>query len=141
MHTKSGEGFVRTFLPAALPPGPGAVSVGRRYVTACMAELGADAEGTEVATLLASEVVTNAVRHGSPPGEVRVHAGNDRVRVSVSDSTSAPPVMRDGDQNGGFGLHVLERGALDWGYYEQGTGKCVWFEIPLVTGAAPNDLH
>ena len=87
---------LRSFPPSRLPPGPGAVAGGRRYVAACLSRVDIDAAQIELALLLASEVVTNAVRHGSPARHVRVYLLRERIRVSVTDSSSAVPRMRTG---------------------------------------------
>ncbi|HEV2638533.1 MAG TPA: ATP-binding protein [Actinocrinis sp.] len=135
MCTDHDEGFHHSFPADPLGPGAGAVSAGRHYVRDCLAGIGAEPAVTEVVTLLASEVLTNAVLYGPPPVEVRVHLVGERVRVSVIDSTTAPPVMREGDATGGWGLHLVERGAVDWGYHLHGPGKCVWFEADLKSDA------
>lgn len=131
MCTDHEEGFHRSFPAGRLGPGAEAVSVGRHYVRDCLAGLGASDAVVEVVTLLASEVLTNAVLYGPPPVSVRVHLAGDRVRVSVLDSTTQPPIMREGDATGGWGLHLIDRGAADWGYHVQEPGKCVWFETDL----------
>jgi anti-sigma regulatory factor (Ser/Thr protein kinase) len=123
--------FLRSYPAAALGPGAQAIADGRRYVVQRLTELGADEAQVQIAALLASEVLTNAVRHGPPPGDVQLHVREDRVRVSVSDGAEQAPVMREAGAHGGWGLHLLESGALDWGHHEQQTGKCVWFEVPL----------
>jgi anti-sigma regulatory factor (Ser/Thr protein kinase) len=117
-------------LPASrLSAGVQAIADGRRFVRQRLLELRVQPAQVDVGTLLASEVLTNAVKYGPPPGSLRVHAFEDRVRVCVSDSTDTPPVPRENGENGGWGLHLLEVGALDWGYHREGEGKCIWYDI------------
>lgn len=138
MCTDHDEGIDRSFPPGRLGPGAEAVSDGRRYVRERLAELGASAAVVETAALLASEVLTNAVLYAPPPVSVRLHVLGDRIRVAVADSAARAPVMRDGDASGGWGLHLIERGAVDWGYHPQGEGKCVWFELDLTEQNEPS---
>jgi anti-sigma regulatory factor (Ser/Thr protein kinase) len=135
--TDHDEGFDRSFPAGRLGPGAEAVADGRRYVRDRLAELGAGPELVETAALLASEVITNAVRYAPPPLSVRVHQAGDRIRIAVADRSAAPPVARAGDATGGWGLHLVARGAADWGHHRQGPGKCVWFELDLKAQARP----
>ena len=94
--------------------------------------------------LLASEVVTNAVRHGGARhGEqvdLRIALTGDQVRLEVRDpgpgfSDMAPPSLPDTDRGGGYGLYLVDLYATDWGV--TGTeGTCVWFELPCA-GSGP----
>ena len=83
------------------------------------------------ATLLLSEVVTNAVRHA--------HGGTIVVAVTLSDShllaqvhddSSNPPARRAAGETGGWGLGLLDELSTQWGVDQQSDdGKIVWFEI------------
>src|ERR671933_374277 len=77
-------------------------------------------ERTEDATLLVSELVTNAVKYGSGPVELRVEAGDDRRgRFTISEA--------GGERSGGYGLHLVDRIADDWGVTH--ASMHVWFEL------------
>ena len=82
--------------------------------------------------LLVSEVVTNAVRHGSNGRPVELHASwNSEVRVEVSDDGEGfTPAPRIGalDEPGGFGLYLVGRLADRWGV-ETDDGTTVWFVL------------
>ena len=121
----------RSFSPVAFGSAPGTAALGRAYVRAGLTELGLSPEAVEIAVLLASELVANAVLHGAPPITVQVHVRRDRIRISVADESPTLPVMRDADPSGGWGMHLLERSAADWGLHEERVGKCVWFELLL----------
>src|SRR5919112_4929701 len=78
------------------------------------------AERTEDATLLVSELVTNAVKYGA--GDVELHiesplGGPGRFTISDSGSDDDEPAMREsgGEKGGGYGLQLVDRIADDWG--------------------------
>lgn len=85
----------------------------------------------EVATLLVSEVVTNAVLHARSDLELHLISGGHFVRVEVSDASPAKPVVRDhsADALSGRGLALVQRLATAWGVQDRPGGKVVWFEI------------
>ena len=73
-------------------------------------------ERTADATLLVSELVTNAVKYGSGPVELHVEADDARRgRFTISDA------------GGGYGLHLVDRIADDWGVTH--ASMHVWFEL------------
>jgi len=70
-------------------------------------------ERTEDATLLVFELVTNAVKYGSGPVELRVEADEARRgRFTISDAGGGEtPALREtgGSRSGGYGLHLGSR--------------------------------
>ena len=89
------------------------------------------AERTEDATLLVSELVTNAVKYGSGPVELHVETGDDlRSRFTISDAGGGDtPALREagGRLAGGYGLHLVDRIAVDWGVKH--ASMHVWFDL------------
>lgn len=85
----------------------------------------------EVAQLLLTELISNAVRHSEQPISVTVGIADTRLRVEVHDSSHRMPVMRhqDGDETSGRGLLLVESLSKDWGVDVADDGKTVWFEI------------
>ncbi|MGB8650290.1 MAG: SpoIIE family protein phosphatase [Mycobacteriales bacterium] len=88
----------------------------------------------DAATLLATELVTNAARHAG--GELRVRAGlrSDVLLVEVSDTNPDLPQLTglpDWEQESGRGLVLVEAVADRWGSDPLPTGKRVWFELSL----------
>ena len=83
----------------------------------------------EVVLLLASELVTNAVRHGVGPVGVHLVWGDGGVRVEVEDQSPGWPVVQamDPDALSGRGLTLVEGLSSGWGVLAGGTGKAVWF--------------
>jgi anti-sigma regulatory factor (Ser/Thr protein kinase) len=85
--------------------------------------------------LLATEVVSNSVRHGGVGEDgwvsTSVSLAPERVRIEVRDSgTQGEPVQRlpNFDEGGGFGLYLVDRIASRWGV-DRESGMCVWFEL------------
>jgi anti-sigma regulatory factor (Ser/Thr protein kinase) len=82
------------------------------------------------ATLLASELVANALAHGH--GRIELHAELDenRLRVEVIDEGKGFERIarkRDFEQLGGWGLHIVDAVASRWGIHEGSSH--VWFEL------------
>jgi anti-sigma regulatory factor (Ser/Thr protein kinase) len=92
----------------------------------------------ETLRLLVSEVVTNAVRHGSTTQPVELNAHwNSEVRIEVSDhGRGFTPHPRSGplDEPGGFGLYLVGRLADRWGV-ETTDGTTVWFVLQRRTAS------
>src|SRR5437868_3527775 len=88
----------------------------RGFVRAALASWGVDDAFVDV-PLLASELVTNAVRHVGSTIELALVLAEDRVRLEVRDASEQLPVMSDlaSTRGGGWGLHIVERLATDWG--------------------------
>lgn len=86
----------------------------------------------EVAVLLTSELVTNAVRYGGPRIVMTVHDEPDTLRVEVHDDGPWRPATDGGGDRatGGRGLLLVESLAHVWGTSTQGRpGKAVWFAL------------
>lgn len=117
-----------------------APGVARAAVTGLYDQPGMTVARYQTLLLLVSEIVTNAVLHSKAPPwtPIRFSAGadRDRVRVQVHDGgpTFDPPVGPG--ERGGWGLHILDREARDWGV-QQGDGTLVWFELALGPCGAP----
>ncbi|MBA2626085.1 MAG: SpoIIE family protein phosphatase [Acidimicrobiia bacterium] len=107
----------------------------RRFVAAALATLPATAP-LEVAELLTSEVVTNAILHSDPASRapsirIEVIARDGVVRVSVSDGSPSRPEPREAahDDEGGRGMALVAALATRWGVEPADRGKAVWFEV------------
>ncbi|MFD9853464.1 ATP-binding protein [[Kitasatospora] papulosa] len=127
------------FAPPAVPPqmicaaDAESVRPARRYVRAAVAWQvpNTPADALDTLELLASELVTNAVRYGSEPGDslqVVVAATPGRCRLEVHDTRRKRPHVRPAsDERGrGRGLHLVELLAASWGTAERPMGKIVW---------------
>ncbi|MGC0249001.1 SpoIIE family protein phosphatase [Pseudactinotalea sp. Z1748] len=80
--------------------------------------------------LVVSELVANAVLHGSGPVLVNLVDTGEGVRVEVADENPMPPVPLEVHpaRVGGYGMHIVARLA-DWGWRPSGAGKVVWARI------------
>jgi anti-sigma regulatory factor (Ser/Thr protein kinase) len=87
----------------------------------------------DAATLLTSELVTNAVRHAGTGMELSVSRTDDRgVRIAVTDRAPATDVhvRPSGEEaEGGRGLFLVEQLANGWGSAVDDDAKTVWFEL------------
>ena len=106
----------------------------RRFVGECLSDRGL--AGLSERTLLAvSELMTNAVTHGRGRISVTLRASGDRLHVAVADEGHSTPVMRRPDPEhqiaGGWGLHLVDTLADDWGINTQDRQTIVWFEHRL----------
>jgi len=126
-----------------LPATGDAIRQGRVFAVRCARELGADQRAVAVLELLASEMVTNAVKFGGERGAVgvRVVVDGDGLRLEVcDDSDVAPRLDRDRPPHlGGHGMKLVDMLARDWGVRRHvGTyGKTVWVTIPRVSAGTP----
>jgi anti-sigma regulatory factor (Ser/Thr protein kinase) len=123
-----------------VPGGRGAASVARHSVLSSGAALSPAA--TSDLALLVSELVTNAIQHGGADQsrriEVRLSAGERRVRVEVSDPGAAGAAATDRvGSDGGWGLVLVDRLSERWGRERTPAGGSVaWFELALSDCAA-----
>ncbi|WP_046508631.1 ATP-binding protein [Streptomyces odonnellii] len=95
-------------------------------------------DSAEVAELLVSELVTNALVHTEQGAVVTATVADSRLRVEVRDfvaslpapqatSGALPPVAEDATN--GRGLALVRSLADDWGVRARPLGKVVWFEM------------
>ncbi|GAA0390982.1 hypothetical protein Acor_19110 [Acrocarpospora corrugata] len=117
----------------ALPADPRFVGHARRFVRATLGEwgLGAMVDTTE---LIISELVTNALKHGWPPIELRLLRVHRRTLVcEVSDGSPTPPAVRTptSEDDTGRGLQLIKRLTYRWGTRPTPVGKIVWVELML----------
>ena len=110
-----------------LPADLTAPGLGREHVAAITADLSREAQDT--AALLASELITNAVRSGLEPITLRTRRSPGALEVAVHDHGPERPVLPDGEFDltapNGRGLLIVETLADRWGTTvdEEGPGK------------------
>jgi len=128
-----------------LDPVPQSARSARETVLGVLARAGRD-DLAETASLLVSELVTNAIVHARTPIELEVVAGREGLRVAVHDSSPAMPSPRHYGRGAttGRGLSMVELMSDRHGADQYpGDGKIVWFELGRVragageAGAAP----
>ncbi|HZD66218.1 MAG TPA: ATP-binding protein [Acidimicrobiales bacterium] len=114
-----------------LSPTPASVGAARRFVTDALAGWGA-AEQAEVAALLTSELVTNALLHARSGTRLVLTLEDDQgLRVDVhDDSPRLPRRQRYRDlASTGRGVVLLDALADRWGAEPARDGKRVWFVL------------
>ena len=82
---------------------------------------------------MVSELVANALRHGSPPRALALHRVPGGWLVDVLDgATSRSPVAHrpDPTRAGQNGLHIVALLSEDWGWHVDGSSKHVWAKVP-----------
>jgi anti-sigma regulatory factor (Ser/Thr protein kinase) len=84
------------------------------------------------AQLLASELVTNAVRHAKGPITVRAYVADGFLHLQVCDSSAdCVPQRREAgtDDEGGRGIELVEKLSNRWGYRVTEHSKIVWLDL------------
>ena len=88
----------------------------------------------DVASLVASELVTNVVQHAGSSCRVSVSIKSHGLHVGVRDyAPGPPPRLRpvDPDRPGGRGLHLVAMLSSAWGVRQHPDGKTVWAVIAI----------
>ena len=114
------------------PPAAESARAARRWAEPHLQALQSD-EASSDALMVLSELVTNAITHGSGPVRVNLEPGDGVVRLEVSDAGRQIPrtLPYDPEAIGGRGLRIVGRIAPRWGIRDDADGKTVWAEVPL----------
>jgi anti-sigma regulatory factor (Ser/Thr protein kinase) len=122
-----------------IPGRPEQVSLARAFVAQTFSSKQITAD-PDAATLLTSEIVTNAIQHtksGTGGGTVTIVViGVSRgVLVEIIDdgSAGAPIVKGDLYAAEGHGLFLVQQLATEWGYLKDPAGTTVWFHLPTAS--------
>jgi anti-sigma regulatory factor (Ser/Thr protein kinase) len=118
-----------------LPLGPQAPRVARHTLRSVLAgwQL-TDTELIHDATLVASELVTNAIRHCGEIVSLEVHLDSDVLEVAVRDGDAVLPRPRSTGnfEESGRGLAIVAAVATDWGAEARPDGgKRVWVRLAV----------
>jgi anti-sigma regulatory factor (Ser/Thr protein kinase) len=114
-----------------LAAGPTAPAQARRQVQALIRAWDVPVD-PDVAALLTSELVTNAIRHEPGPTiTVAITCSSAELRVDVHDTSRRLPVLADvpADAEAGRGLMLVLTLSADWGIYRDQAGKAVYFTL------------
>lgn len=115
----------------SLDPVPASVGVARSFLAGALEDY-ADAD-RDVALLLTSELVTNAILHARTPVDLGVLRDGERLLVCVADRMDDGPELVPRDQSGtrpgGRGLAIVADLADTWGTETYTGGKTVWFVL------------
>lgn len=86
----------------------------------------------DIAELLTSELVTNAIVHTDHDAVLTATVGPRGLHVEVRDFVARRPRLRlpvTDDGTNGRGLFLVQSLADAWGVRAHGVGKAVWFEL------------
>ncbi|MEU2156056.1 SpoIIE family protein phosphatase [Streptomyces sp. NPDC019396] len=115
----------------AVPPHPEAVAAARAHAVRKLSDWKLTGESVTL-EIIVSELVTNAIRHGAPPVQLRLI--KDRtLTCEVSDASPAGPHLRHARtvDEGGRGLFIVAQLAQHWGTRYGEHGKTIWTELAL----------
>jgi anti-sigma regulatory factor (Ser/Thr protein kinase) len=123
-----------------LTPEPHSVPRARERVIELAEPFVADARIADL-RLVISEVITNAVRHGGEGDMVvAVTPKQGYLCVQVTDTGDGfaprPRAFEPDDDDGGFGLFLVERLTRRWGLTREDDNTRVWFEFDFEPLAA-----
>ena len=111
---------------------PAAAAAARNQVRAAVCAWNIPVDPS-VAVLLASELVTNAIRHeaGETVMVVVTCTWDHQLRVDVHDTSHSMPMPMDAaaDDEAGRGLMLVTTLSTEWGFYRTPTGKAVYFTL------------
>ncbi|MFI6982854.1 ATP-binding protein [Embleya sp. NPDC050154] len=114
-----------------IPADPAAVAGARELVTRQLTAWGLE-DAAFTTELVASELVTNAIRYAGGPVVLRLI--RDKMLVcEVSDPSNTQPRLRRAkwSDEGGRGLFLVAQLTTRWGSRYGPTGKTIWTEQPL----------
>ncbi|ALC19218.1 SpoIIE family protein phosphatase [Streptomyces pristinaespiralis] len=110
-----------------------AVLHARRFAARTLRSWGV-AEEVDIALLVVSELVTNAIAHTQGEVGLDLTLSSDRLRIAVNDTSPRSPVIPadlDWEATGGRGLLIVEATTASWGSLPLSGGKQVWAEIEV----------
>ncbi|MFF7765855.1 ATP-binding protein [Streptomyces massasporeus] len=108
-----------------------AVPEARRALREMLGQWGKHGQ-SDVAELLTSELVTNAIVHTDHDAVLTATVGPHGLRVEVRDFVARRPRLRvpvADEGTNGRGLLLVQSLADAWGVRPHGVGKAVWFEL------------
>ncbi|MFF4096155.1 SpoIIE family protein phosphatase [Streptomyces sp. NPDC001834] len=100
-----------------------------------------DEKTAEATELIASELITNAIRYGAPPLRLRLILDRT-LTCEVHDSSRVSPHLRHARtvDEGGRGLFIVSRLAAHWGVRYGDDGKTLWTEQEIADASAAGPL-
>lgn len=125
---------------------PGSVAQARRLTRSRLSGWAVCEDTCDTATLVVSELVTNAIVHAAGQRVVcELQDADDLVRIAVCDEGRAPgeplPSPQRPDEEHGRGLLLVAAVSRAWGAQDTGPGLLVWAELARSAGRADDTAH
>ncbi|MFF1483185.1 SpoIIE family protein phosphatase [Streptomyces sp. NPDC058319] len=116
-----------------IPADPSLVAPVRKQVVDQLGTWGLDLVAF-TAELVVSELVTNAIRYGTPPIRLRLIHDDTHLICEVSDTSNTAPHLRRAKtwDEGGRGLLLVAQLTQRWGSRHTTEGKTIWAELSLL---------
>lgn len=113
-----------------LPPLPSSVRVARMFLADVLEHWG-ESDLLDDASLVVTELATNAIIHTATDFEVSVASVTDGVRITVRDGSNRPPRLRRSGwlAESGRGLGMIAAISRRHGHHASTDGKAVWVEL------------
>jgi anti-sigma regulatory factor (Ser/Thr protein kinase) len=127
VRSRLSAGNVTATVRAELPPEARSAGAAREVASGACTEWGYSHQ-IPTATLITSELVTNAVLHAGTPLEVTVSHCDSRLRIAVRDHSLQPPALTrvESVATTGRGMQLVAALCQDWGVVTTPGGKLVW---------------
>ncbi|MEU8664576.1 ATP-binding protein [Actinoplanes philippinensis] len=94
-----------------------------------------DEDGLDRITVVATELATNALRHGRPPTHIRLLREPGALLLDVADHDLTGEPLFDQDRpigHGGLGLRLAQTFATELGWYRTAKTKNIWARFDFV---------
>lgn len=112
---------------------PAGVSAARRTVVRQLEAWGL-ADAIDDMQIVVSELVTNAVRYGENPVELRLRIHGELLRVEVFDGNTVDipaPRQASDTESTGRGMPLIDALTVDWGVEVSESRKVVWADLAI----------
>ncbi|HVV23419.1 MAG TPA: ATP-binding protein [Pseudonocardiaceae bacterium] len=127
-----------------LPAGTMAVPAARGFTSDTLRSWRVPDQTREMAELVVSELVGNAVEHGGGDAELELSLSDGSIRVDVIDHSLQLPILFSPDpvEDRHRGLLIVSALSTRWGSDLIGDGKTVWAQLPCpgMAGQTPGPM-
>jgi anti-sigma regulatory factor (Ser/Thr protein kinase) len=125
-----------------VPDRADSIPAARAFLTRILDGWGVADEVIADASLLTSELMANAVKHGVGIVNLKIEVSDGLLHVAVHDEGPDAPIVRDAGESdpSGRGMWIVQSIARDWGSDADRSepGKTVWFDLVTVRSPAGN---
>ena len=123
----------------SLSPDPRSPARARAFVLSTCTEWECESV-TDTASLVVSELVTNALLHAGTGSELRLTRVGGSLLIGVIDAGGGSPDVFDAqtEDEHGRGLVLISALSTAWGVDGDDDRKTVWAQVPIPSGSAPD---